>query len=272
MPSLNHLIAPFNRYSPITLSRLIDEVQGIKVDELRTTKGIMMKAISSLAAILAFALPLAVGLNGCGTLNNARPLEEGRHQVGLTVGGPMVMLSGAPIPLPNAVVEGRHGVATIAERPLDINYGLNLTGTAFGILQVHVGTSYLIMAQKGSAPALSVSNRLFIASNLLGAGDKADPDTKFWAADQLELTASWLLGDHLLYVGLGQYFDFGNPALTLTPSVGADFDPGERGGFRLHTELRYYAINQPHKVAAVTWVFPESVGALGFNFGFSYAF
>ena len=79
------------------------------------------RAISSLAAILAFGLPLAVGLNGCGTLNNARPLEEGRHQVGLTVGGPMVMLSGAPIPLPNAVVEGRHGVATIAEHPLDIS-------------------------------------------------------------------------------------------------------------------------------------------------------
>ena len=272
MTSIIHPIAPFNRYSNVTLSRLIEEVQGIMVDELRTIKGTMMKATFSLAAILAFTLSLAMGLNGCSTINNARPLAEGSHQVGLTVGGPMVMLSGAPIPLPNAVVEGRHGVTTVAERPLDVNYGLNLTGTAFGILQVHVGASYLIMAQKGSVPALSVSNRIFIASNLLGAADKADPDAKFWAADQLEITASWLLGDHLVYVGLGQYFDFGNPALTLTPSVGADFDPGETGGFRLHTELRYYAINQPHEVAAVTWVFPESVGALGFNFGFSYAF
>ena len=86
------------------------------------------------------------------------------------------------------------------------------------------------MAQKGSAPALSVSNRLFIASNLLGAGDKADPDAKFWAADQLELTASWLHGDHLLYVGLGQYFDQ-KSRTHLTPSVGADFDPGERAAF-----------------------------------------
>lgn len=223
-------------------------------------------------ALLALMLLLTMGWSGCSTLNSARPLPEGTHQAGLTIGGPMVMLFGAPIPLPNAIVEGRHGVTTVAERPLDINYGLNLTATAFGILQVHVGASYLIMPQDEASPALSVSNRLFLASNFLGAGDKADPDAKFWAANQLEFTASWLLGDHLLYVGLGQYIDFGNPELTLTPSLGADFDPGETGGFRIHTEVRYYAINQPHEVSAVKWVVPETAGALGFNFGFSYGF
>ena len=56
MTSIIHPIAPFNRYIPVTLSRLIEEVQGIMVDELRTIKGTMMKATSSLASILAFAL------------------------------------------------------------------------------------------------------------------------------------------------------------------------------------------------------------------------
>jgi hypothetical protein len=226
----------------------------------------------ALHTLIALACLGSILCGGCSTLNNARPIPEGTHQVGLTVGGPMVMLFGAPIPLPNAVVEGRHGVATLGGKPLDVNCGLNLTATAFGILQMHVGASYLILDQDGGVPALSVSNRLFIATNVLGASDKVDPSAEFWAADQLELTASWLLGDHLLYVGLGQYLDFGNPALTLTPSVGADFDLGETGGFRLHTELRWYAINQPHRVSAVTWVIPDTAGALGFNFGFSYAF
>ena len=137
----------------------------------------------------------------------------------------MVLLSGAPVPLPNAVLEGRHGITKVNERPLDVNYGLNLTAVAFGIVQMHVGASFLLAMQDGARPAISLSNRLFVATNLLGASDKVDPNAKFWASDQLEITASWLLGDHLVYVGLGQYFDFGNVELTLTPSLGAEFDP-----------------------------------------------
>jgi len=214
-------------------------------------------------------LALAVFATGCSTLSGARPLAVGEHAVGVTAGGALVPLGG-PIPLPNMVVEGKHGIAELADRPLDIGYGLNVTGLPFGIAQGHVGSSFLLIDQKGAAPALSITDRLFLATNLPGASSRVVPRVQGWGADQVELTASWYAGHQLVYVGVGQYFDFGNPTLLLTPSVGAQLDPGKAGGFLVQPELRWYGINQRPKADNVDWV--GGNGALGFSLGFATRF
>lgn len=197
-------------------------------------------------------LAVALGSTGCGTLNGARPLEKGEHQVALTLGGPMVALGGAFIPLPNLVAEGRSGLPPLAGRPLDLNYGLNLTGLAFGLVGLHVGASWLLWDQKGGIPALSVTERLYFYNNWL---DLSDPAEQRGAAliDQLELTASWRVAHQLLYVGLGDYLDFAAPELMLTPVAGAQLG---RSGGRLAFQLegRWMAVSQVQPVDPVTWL------------------
>jgi hypothetical protein len=200
-------------------------------------------------------------------------LEPGSHELGLTLGGPFVVVGGAPIPLPNANLEGRSGVAAPLERELDVNYGINLTGLAFGILQMHAGASWLLLDQRGAVPAIALTDRIFFATNALGLKWKPEGEALGWAANQIELNLSWLLGGQLLYAGLAEYLDFGNPSLTLTPVLGAVFDPApaRETGVRLHLEGRWFAVNQPHVLDTVTWV-PNNRGGIGVALGVSYLF
>ncbi|MCB9765441.1 MAG: hypothetical protein H6739_37045 [Alphaproteobacteria bacterium] len=211
-------------------------------------------------------LPLLT-LAACGTMNGARPLTQGQHAVGLTVGGPMVNL-GAPIPLPNAVLEGRSGLPALAGRPTDLNYGLNLTAAAFGVVGGHVGASHLLLDQRGARPALSATDRLYVYDNHLDRSDAAE-SRALWAMDQLELTASWAPKGQLLYLGAAEYLDFRNPRLTLTPFAGAALDFGRPGGFGLQVESRYFAANAAPVNTAVPWI-SLGRGAVGLTLGASW--
>ena len=214
---------------------------------------------------------LAITLSGCASINGARPLGPGQHEFGVTFGGAVIEFMGAPIPIPNLVVEGRSGITKLANRELDLNYGLNITGLPFGIMQLHVGASWLLAHPKGAVPALSMTNRLWFANNGPGASYKSEGAVGVWASHQLEFTVSWMLGQHLLYVALAQYTDFLNPALTLTPAIGATFDGGQPGGFKFQLEARYFALNQTQAARPFTFV-PGAPGAIGISFGFIHAF
>jgi hypothetical protein len=205
----------------------------------------------------------------CAPLTGARPLERGMHEVGASVGGPFVRVGDTPLPLPNIVVQGRSGVAEPVDRPLDLNYGLNVTATAFGLLQGHVGADWLLSEQDGAIPALATTHRVFFGTNLLGLANK--PRLEGWGAYQLEFNLSWLMKAQLLYLGLSQYVDFGNPHVTLTPAIGAVLDPSPKrsGGSRIHLELRWYAPNLNKTLNTVVWV-PENAGALGVMAGYSF--
>lgn len=217
---------------------------------------------------MRWLLPLLY-LAGCSTLSGARPLEPGRHAVGATVGGPLVPL-GAPIPLPNVVVEAKHGIAEIAQRPFELGYGLNVTGLPYGIVQGHIGVGYLLFDQAKARPALSLTKRTFFATNAAGASYRYVGRVQGWALDQFELTASWAPGQQLVYTSVSEYLDWGNPQLLLTPAVGAQLDPGEPGGFLVQPELRWYAFHRRAALDNVDWVGPR--GALGISLGFATTF
>ena len=206
-----------------------------------------------------------LALLGCSAMNTARPLEKGQHAAGLTLGGALLDM-GAPIPVPSAVVEGRSGVGELANRPVDVNYGVNLSGAAFGLAGVHAGGSWLILEQQGPRPALSVADRLHVYTNL---ADTTKVDRGWLFLDQIELTASWELGGQLLYLGAAEYLDFRDPRLLLSPYLGAELLRRKRLGVQL--ELRWLAVNQPRVTDAVPWM-PEGRGALQPTVGLSYRF
>lgn len=210
-------------------------------------------------------------LGGCVTFTGARPLEPGEHQAGATVGGPMVVL-GAPVPLPQVTLEGRSGLARPLDRPLDVNYGLGATALAFGIAQLHVGASWLLLDQLTKwAPALAITDRVFFATNYVSPADKVPGTRGVWGANQIELAASWALGQQLVYVSLAEYLDFGAPDLLLTPALGAQLDWGDPGGIALQFEGRWFAINKRTPIDTVQW-WPDGRGALGVSIGVSYLF
>lgn len=208
---------------------------------------------------------------GCSTMNGARPLADGEQAMGLTVGGPVVFVGDSPIPLPNANLEGRTGLAPLGGMPFDTNYGLNLMGLPFGVLQGHVGASLLLMEEADGVPALSVTDRLYLGTNLPGLATHTDARPSFWASNQLELDASWLFGGQLAYVGLAGYLDLVRPTFSLAPVVGMhfDFSPGTVGGFGLQLEGRWFAANRKPELDAVKWA-GLGTGAIGVTLGVTY--
>lgn len=222
-----------------------------------------MTSSSGRTAALLFSSLLAT--SGCGTFNAARPLAPGEHAVGATLGGPLITL-GAPLPIPSLVVEGRHGLQPLANRPFDLHYGLNATAAGFGIAQGHVGAAWQLTDAKGGVPALTVANRVFLADNHLAANKAETAERHFWALDQLDLLASWDSGRWLGYTGLSQLTDFRYPGLHLAPVLGGQVSLGSARAWSLQLETRYYGVNDTASSNAVPWV-TLGPGALGVNLG-----
>ena len=209
---------------------------------------------------------LALVLAGCSTLSGARPLERGSHEVGFTLGGPLLD-QGAPIPLPNLVVGARSGLGTLADRPFDLGYGLNITGLPFGMVAVYGDLGWLVARQNGAVPAVTVRNKLFVVSNAASINKDVELSPRgLWGADQIDVIVSWQAGGSVFHATLGQVFDFGAPSLLLAPGIGASLDPGEPGGVTLQPELRWWGINQVNEQRNIPWV-PSRPGALGVHVG-----
>lgn len=212
-------------------------------------------------------IALLLALTGCATFTGARPLEPGQHEVGATVGGPLVSALGVVMPLPMIIAQGRSGVAMVGDRPFDLSYGMNLTGLPFGVIGLHGGGSFLLAHPNGAVPAVSISDRLFLGMNPI---DQATEGTRGVSlVNQLELAVSWELGHHLLYVSASNYLDLRSPGLLLTPKLGARFDFGDRGGFALHTELQYWGVTHAAQTDRVDWI-TAGPGAIGATIGLSW--
>lgn len=200
---------------------------------------------------------------GCGTLNGARPLDDGQHVVGATFGGPVLMALGPPIPVPNLVVEGRSGLPRLWDLPLDVNYGLNLTAAAFGVMGVHGGVSMLVIDGDGWTPSLAVTERLYLNHNYFDLTKEAEA-RDFSLVEQGDVTLGWRLGNHLLYSGLGLYFDFGAPSLLLGPFLGTEIRPGG-ASFHMQVEVRHMGATFDPEISDVEFLSPGT-GVISFTF------
>ena len=200
--------------------------------------------------LLFLAMSLFVW-GGCGTMNAARPLDAGEHRVGFNFGGPFTTSLGPPIPVPNFVVEARSGLEPLGSIPVDLNYGLNMTMFAFGVTGLHTGASFHLLEQNGAAPALSVTERLHIYNNVIGSKPKGTKT--FWGLNEFDVTASWLAGHHILYVGMSDAIDFGDPELLISPFLGAELRPKGKG-FAWQLESRWLGANYSPEVYDVSWL------------------
>jgi hypothetical protein len=188
---------------------------------------------------------------GCGALNTARPLEQNQHRAGATFGGALLTQLGPPIPVPNLVIEGQSGLAPLANRPFDINYGLNLTALAFGTLGMHLGASQLLLSAEGLRPSLSITERVHAYSNFMDSSKTLESRALF-LLNQADLTAAWDIGRQLGYLGLSNSIDWVDPELTLSPFIGVELR--SKGAYFTQVEARYLAANRQPDVVDVSFL------------------
>ena len=201
--------------------------------------------------VMSVSLALAL-LSGCGTMNAARPLEPGEHRLGFNFGGPFTTSLGPPIPIPNLVVEARSGLKPLGPLPVDLNYGLNMTTFAFGVTGFHTGASLHLLEQNGGWPALSVTERVHVYNNEFATSRPAETRT-WWGLNEFDITASWLAGHHILYTGMSDAIDFGDPELLISPFFGAELRP-KGGRFAWQLESRWLGANFSPEVYDVSWL------------------
>ncbi len=201
---------------------------------------------------------------GCGTMNAARPLDPGAHQVGVTFGGPFTTQLGPPVPIPNLVLEGRSGLKPLGSMPLDVNYGWNLTPLAFGFTGMHAGASIHTLEQNGAVPAVSLTERVLFYNNYLDSTKPAETRT-WWGVNEIDITASWKVGNHLVYTGISDAIDFGDPELLITPFVGTELRP-KGGRFAWQLESRWLGANFSPDVYDVSWLNTGDPGSGLFTF------
>ena len=216
------------------------------------------------------ALRTAITLSawGCGTLNNARPLDQGAHRAGLTFGGPVLMALGPPIPVPNLILEGQSGLKPIGNLSAQADYGLNLTAMAFGVMGVHGGGTVGLMEQQRFIPALSLSDRLHFYNNYPDTTKDLETRQAF-GLNELELTASWALGNHLLYTGLSNHLDINDPELTLGYFIGAQI--GNDKGLFGQLELHHMAANRRPDIVDVEFL-TTGTGSIALTTSLGWAF
>ena len=199
-----------------------------------------------------FMAAAALLSSACGTMNAARPLDAGTHQVGVTFGGPFTTQLGPPVPIPNLVLEGRSGLKPLGSTPLDVNYGLNVTPLVFGVTGLHTGVSVHPIEQQGARPAVSFTERVLFYNKLLDSRKPAETRT-VWGLNEFDATASWQIGNHLVYTGLSNAVDLADPELLLTPFVGTELRP-KGGNFAWQLESRWLGSNFSPDVYDVSWL------------------
>lgn len=105
----------------------------------RTAPELSSAAVLGRASFFVAACALGPpGSLGCGTTHLVRPVGAGHTRIDASVGGPVVVLGGAPIPVPMGVISVAHGLRD----DLDVHADAHLTAAAFGEAGLTLGSAY----------------------------------------------------------------------------------------------------------------------------------
>lgn len=200
------------------------------------------------------ALLAGVLASGCAHMATLRPAPKGELEVDLSVGGPMLKLSNAPIPAPLSAVGVRYGVHDRA----DVQVHFHPTAAVLGVLGLDVGSSLLVISGEGALPDVTATGRFFGFTDF----------KEFRPYLQLGAVASWRLFNRIApYIGFDGLVQFGAAPLV---AIAAGLQ-GIFGRFTAQLEAKWFGLGHDTRFMVVDWVSPGS-GAIGIMFGFGYRF
>jgi hypothetical protein len=208
---------------------------------------------------MAEAAVAVATLVACGTTQAVRPIGRGNAAIHGSVGGPIVAISGTPIPVPILALGGGYGLSDV----LDVGADADLTAAAFGVAHVTPGIAVHLLplpepGRRTHIPSLSLAGGLHVLTNL--------KDTRI--APQATAVAAFRLGGKaLIYGGADAGVVFGDPTRVLAgPLIGAELSATKRLGLAL--ELKWLAPYYDVAPLAPNWVSPGSRGYFAVLVGF----
>lgn len=208
-------------------------------------------------------LSVVAGLahTGCGATMTA-PLAKGTTEVSASLGGPMIVFGGAPVPLPVSTV----GLAHAVSDTVTMRGALHPTAATFGVAGLDLGVvAHPIL---GHRAALTLGIDAYGFGNGADAVLLADP----WVATRWKL-APWFALAGGIHVPIR--YATSSPELRGTTPVAPTVFVQPAfvvGRFELDVELRWYALASNGSILAPGWVSPGGVGTLGLVFGVAYRF
>jgi len=218
-----------------------------------------------LRALLSGALFFAAG---CSTVHGVRPIGKGAVQVDASLGGPILQLFGAPVPLPLTTVGATVGVS----ESTNVHAALHPSAIAlFGVFAADAGVSTQLLAQKAARP------RLMADLTVVGAGGDRAPDGPSGGAEggvrffaRPTVTASWDWGKdarHALYTSLGGFIEpYPGPRALGTVAIGNQWGIGRK--VHLTTQLEWIAPYASSEALTPQYYAPGDMGAISFQLGF----
>jgi hypothetical protein len=215
--------------------------------------------------LLYFAVMISLIGMACNATRVVKPVEKGKTQVGVGLGGAMIKLGSAVTPLPLTSVHLAHGMSTSTTA-----FGsIHTTALLFGVIQTDLGITHELCRQNGFIPGISVSP---IANLML---DTWKTDFSFYP--QADVNFYWNYGayNRLAYVSLNNWFELrtkkahGETQQThWLPSVGIGHQ-WNRMKYNWQVEVKYLAPTESNRNIVVDYISPSSNGALGIYIGVS---
>lgn len=191
---------------------------------------------------------------GCASTHQVRPLGRGNAVVHASVGGPLIGLFGAVLPVPVVSVGGGYGVTD----KLDVTMHADVTAAAFGDLHVDPGVAWHpLVSEGGPKPTLTVGGSVHLVTDFHSA--LVAPDATFAAA--------WRVARrHLIYAGVDAALAIRtrvNPIVG--PFVGFEGRVGKRVGLSL--EVKWLSPWYDTTPTAPSWISPGGFGYLSVLLG-----
>ena len=183
-----------------------------------------------------------LSFTACNTTRFVKPLDKKEVAVGFDLGGPIVDLFGAKIPLPFTSVSVGYGI----DSTFTAFTGLHTTAAAFGTIQLDLGgTKEILAPKKGWIPGFSVSPVVNVMADVFQGNFRVYPQVDvnlYWQY--------WKNKEHYFYVNCANWFDLypkaykGLPETMWNPVVGLGHT-FENKKMRYTIEAKYMGFGEP---------------------------
>lgn len=195
----------------------------------------------------------------CSATRSVRPVGKGRMSTALSVGGPLFVNLGPPLPVPLPVLSARYGVTNRTD--VDVGIILPIVPT----LALDAGAATLVLTPTRLRPAIMAGGRVTVVGALPGYGAAR-------VLLEAHSTASWNLSTRLLgYGGADVLVETRRGGVQPTAILGVSYAVPS-SGLTLSAEGRWLAIAKPSSDLSVRYVSFFGHGAAGVMMAVSYTF
>jgi hypothetical protein len=222
-----------------------------------------MKIIIALSLCFLFVL-----MSGCSVHTDIEPLEAGRLNANLSVGGPFVKSGTTHLPVPYCTVGAVYGLGY----NFNASVNLHVLPLLYELSAFDIGASYYFTENRGPVPVIGIHPSLLTFISL-----KSAVDEQARSYPSVTMTAAWHIGKAVLFTGFDYTmplnrpdYDTDAPYAIFSPFIGYGINLGR--GIRLTSELKWQAANVPSDQLAVEYSRINGHGAVGILFALEKSF